>query len=175
MLPGETNAKLASGNTVAELGGVGVGLGSEETQGSGEIYKTDGTTTPSWIGQQYSGELEKDSIAEQLAAAGPQTQAQYDQSSGINPGGTMTGNLFGSTVTTTTGPTNILSGQSNTSAPATQAQLNAGAATAQANMESIFNATGGAAGWGVSQAQWMQSMQSLLGSISDNGTYWGNT
>lgn len=172
LLPGETTAKLASGNAVDELNGIGVGLGTEQTQGSGEIYKTNGQTTPSWIGQQYSGQLEKDETAIQNATAGgaysptPITHTTGTSSNGI---------LQNAPITTSTGSGSggLMSG-AEVSQQMTPAQLQAQTTAAQNDMTSIFNATGGAAGWGVSQAEWLNSMSALLGSISP-GTQWART
>lgn len=176
MPAGGTLGRLPSGNTILEDNGVGVGLGTQQTQGSGEIYQVGANGQPQWIGQADSGKLEQDYTAYQQAQKG------YTVGQGTQVGQTTptqgTGILSGVTLNNAThaAGSGIASQAANatTQVAMTPAQQKAQEQAAASNMASIYASTGGAAKWGASEEQWMATMMSVLGSVSP-GTEWART
>lgn len=170
---GGSIAKLPSGNSLLENDSIGVGAGTQQTAGSGEIYNTS-SGTPQWIGQADSGALEQDYDNYEAAAAGKTTgeaQSTYDAA---NAKTATTG--LGATVSTGPQSGSIASQAGAASAPGTltPAQQASDEQAATSNMASIYNSLGGEKYWGVSQQAWMESLMSSLGSFSQ-GTEWART
>lgn len=178
MPAGGSIGKLPSGNSALLYNGLGVGAGSEETQGSGEIYQVGANGKDNWIGQQDSGTLEQDEIKLQQAKAGYTTgQSLSDYNASNTKTNTSNSGLL-QNVSTTSSPGSSLAAQAGASqaqVKMTPAQQTAAINAATQSMSSIYNSTGGQSFWGQSVNEWLDNMNTLLGSMSQNGTYWGNT
>jgi hypothetical protein len=148
--------KLTGGNDILSGGNIGVGAGTDETRGSGQIYQVNPKTGQyTWIGQGDSNQLEQDYENYSLSAGAPAL---------TNTG--ITGNI--GTVTRNADGTY--------SAPNSTIKSGLGAQTlamqnALANMNSIFSNTGGQGYWGTDQSDWDAETLKLLGNV-EPGTYW---
>lgn len=175
-LAGATTGKLPSGNSLLEYNGVGVGLGTQQTQGSGEIYNTNETNAsgqPTWIGQANSGTLEND--YDEIAAA-KSGVATGESVSALDTATTKTNSLLGGATYTTNAGVGIAAQAAAADAqvkttPAQQQQVEQ---DAENSALQVFNETGGAAAWGQSSTQWMQSMFAALSDVGQ-GTEFGRT
>lgn len=166
---GGSIGKLASGNSVLNAGSIGIGAGTQQTQGSGEIYQNG-----KWIGQQESGTLENDFDNLQAAEKGVTTgesQSTYDAANAK----TSTSGL-GATVSTGPQSGSIASqaGAASAQTKMTPAQQAAGESSAQQQMLDVYSATGGQKAWGESETEWLNNTIAALGDVTQ-GTEWGRT
>jgi hypothetical protein len=171
MPAGASIGKLPSGNSLLEDGSIGVGAGTQQTAGSGEIYNTV-SGTPQWIGQADSGALEQDYDNYEAAASGKTTgeaQSTYDAA---NTKTATTG--LGTSITTTPTGLSAQAGAASATGQLTPTEQATDEKSAESSMASIYNSLGGEKYWGVSQQAWMESLMSSLGSFSQ-GTEWART
>lgn len=172
---GGSVGKLPSGNSILLYNGMGVGAGSEETKGSGEIYQIGANGKQNWIGQANSSQLERDYDTLRQAQLG----YTVGQSQQYGSSGTTSGTGIASGVQVAKGASGSGTGlgaqasNATTQVKLTPAQQQTLETSATQNMSSIYNSTGGAAYWGQSVNEWLENMNTLLGSMSQTGTYWG--
>lgn len=167
-IPGSTVGKLPSGNSVLNYNGIGVGLGTQQSEGSGEIYQNG-----KWIGQKASGGIE--SAYDQLVQAQKGYTVGQTQKAGSSGTTTGTGLLAGVQVAkgVSGSGSGIASQAANatTKIPLTAAQQKSQEAEATTSMMNIYTSTGGQKTWGQSGADWLADMTKVLGNINE-GTEW---
>lgn len=136
------NGKLPSGNSVAFTGNLGIGEGNNQALGSGQLYRLN-----------PSGSASNNSVYDWLGqpATNEADQAFKEYQQSLQPAGTSTGNLpsaFGGL------PSN-----------------NPQSALSQANTaySDLFNKTGGASAWGMTQGQFQSALQALQGDTTKGG------
>jgi hypothetical protein len=145
---------LPSGNSILTDNGLGVGAGTQSSQGSGELYDIQNGTYH-WLGQSDSTALEGD-VSSVLAGEAGQTPTATtglglttNESTGINP--------LGSAV----------------SQPAQTAAQEEAAGSS--GISSIFSSLGGAKALGMSESDFQQTLIDMLGSNAYlHGTAYGN-
>lgn len=149
-LAGSTIAKLPSGNSLLEYNGMGIGLGTQQTEGSGEVYQIGPNGQQHWIGQKDSGQLERDVELMNMTTGHDPNAIAAAANGGIAAQAKAYSNLV----------------------PLTAQQRQANVSTASKDMLNIYNSTGGAKVWGQDAQTWLHDMATMLSDIS-GGTEWG--
>jgi hypothetical protein len=154
---------LPSGNSILTDQSLGIGAGTQSSQGSGELYRInpDGSaannTVYDWLGQAASTGLEGDVSEYEKALAGAPSSTPTD-ALGLDVSGAKNITAFGSSVAQT--PVQ------------TPAEEEAGAS---ANIASYYKSLGGEEAFGMSESDFQQTLLSLLGSDAYfHGTAYGN-
>lgn len=140
--PGVTQnpeGKLPSGNAIAAMDGIGYGEGNNEAQGSGQLYRVN-----------PNGSAANNTAYDWLgqAATNQADQAYTDYQQSLQPA--------------SSGATAFIGGAAANN-PTTDL------ANANAAYSDLFNSTGGAKAWGMSETDFQKNMISLAGDANSNG------